>query len=189
MKQRSILIATIAILFASCNSDYSRQRTAKGQDDIVTTPTVIEKHDTPTTPPKETSADFAFWAKKVEVKPMVINENDTWGEGQEPARSISYTFYFTDSLGNTKEWVMYDAVLKGKYPDSAQKEKDLERFAKALTLYKEVANADIGRLYVQGSFNLVKVLSKGVDLKQKKIGNAIIKEDAVVELWSQYTWY
>ena len=186
-----IIVAISAIFFASCNGSSSGQRvpTTEAQEPVQPIEEVKPQEPQMTEAEKSAKQEFAFWVKKVEVRPMVIDENDTYGEGQTPGISVSYTFYFTDSIGNTKEWKVYGSYEKTKPTDSRELDwykKDLEYFNKAKKLYEEIIKIPEGRIYVEGIGDNIRTIHKGVDLKERKIGTATVREDATVELWSEY---
>ncbi len=181
-----IFIVASAIFFTACNSESKRKAQTVVDETPIEQP--VEKKEMLENE-KPVSQDFAFWAKEIKVRPIQINQNDTYGEGEEPCASLEYTFYFVDSAGNTKDWRMYEFYPKKKPTDTegvAWYNRAVEDFNKAKKLYEEITTIPVDKIYLEGTEKNVKRIYKGLDLTPKKIGNATVIEDPTVLLWSEY---
>lgn len=199
MKQIKIVIAFIVAIssltfFTACNSNGSSEGKTTNETIQPSQPPVTTSAPQPemTEAEKYAKKNFAFWAKELKVKAMEIKDYDAQGEGEgnESGTTLTYTFFFSDSLTKwNKEWYVSEFIAKVKPTDSSKisyYNRSVEDFNKAKKLYEEITKIPLGKLYVEGNSDVVFKISKKVDLTQKKIGNAIIIQDSIVKIWSRY---
>lgn len=188
---KSIFIVIILIItLSACNKNRSGNRTPvkENQADTIST-TKVEI-------PEQKVEDlgdqiFAFWVKKVEVKPIVINENGVYGEGEEPATTLEYEIYFLSSEeeGREEQFSAWSYIPKKITSDEKEEpwyKEQVESFKRLKELYNKIINAPKGRLYVEGNQGKIEKISLKVDIKEKKVGNAKIRQDDMVVLWTKY---
>lgn len=175
------IIMAISFVFISC----------EGANEA---PTNIDTPIIKTPPPLEITEEertekqvFEFWAKKVEVEPMVINENDTWGEEQQPAVSMRFVFYFTDSAGNERPLIVDEWYQKVKPADNSEElsyyKRNLDDFNKSKALYEKITKMPEGSIYVSGVGKYIKALQKKSDPVIQKVGTAIVKKEPMEDIW------
>ena len=180
------IITAISFIFISCGGSGSRAtaEVKKPEPPINVTPAPLPEL---TDAQKAEREPFEFWAQKVEVEPMVVNENDTWGEAQESGVSMRYVFYFTDSVGNQKELIINEFYPKVKpaenSEDFAYYKRSLDDFNKSKALYEKITNMPERSIYVTGTGRYIRALQKKSDPTLKKIGTAIVKKEPMEDLW------
>ncbi len=194
-KKQTVFLALICftlltVILASCTSKSDRKMELQEQQKPVTAEPVIKPVEIPVAAiPK---GIVTFTPEKMEVDPVLYNQNDLIGEGQTPGTSYKAGIYFTAGDKELK-LVLYEYYYNSPkyYNDSGEindesRERQSEEKAilqKAKDCYTAIKNSSFSDLIIEDQNGRVITVKKKISVTEKKDGNAIIRQDSVIQLY------
>lgn len=193
MKKISLLAITlfsITIIFTSCGSKSGAKLKAQQEERTVVSQ---DPEEGPVDIPGGISKGITmFTPDKVEVEPVVYNQHDLIGEGQIPGTYYKAVIYFT--AGSTESKLILSEYYFNNpkdYDDSgeisdASKERQTEEkiyLQNARECYQEIVNSSFSDLIIEDQNGRVITVKKKVPVTEKKDGNAIVRQDSVIQLY------